>query len=63
MFKEQKENKYFRLRKVPKNYTFQFIPCICYNTRFMDCMAINWNSIIWGYWEVYFHGKERKSNA
>jgi hypothetical protein len=59
---DMKENKYFRIRRVSNDYAFQLFPCLFYNTRFMDCIDINWNCIIWGYWDFYFHGKEKISN-
>jgi hypothetical protein len=59
---DMKENKLFRIRRVPIDYYFQFFPCFGYNTRFMDCININWNCIILGYWQFYFHGKEKITN-
>lgn len=50
-----KENKRFRLRRVPKDYDFQFLPFVYgYKTKFMDCVEGTWECISWGYWEFYF---------
>lgn len=52
--KKMKKPKLCFIKRVPKDYDFQWKPMLCHYDTLFGNDKIPYNCFIWGYWQLYF---------